>query len=85
MDLDSLASKIAARVAPDALLDIEDVAALLHVSPRQFSEAYASAPGFPQALRLKTATGRSRPRWMRSDVMKWVTSHKTFGGRPRSG
>lgn len=88
-DLQALAREIAARMAPDALLDLEDVAALLKCTSRYVSEHYAKVPGFPPALQLPSSKGRvSRPRWQRSDIIAWVESHKagkdrSKGGRPR--
>lgn len=81
MNTVELAREIAARVAPDALLDAADTAALLKCSERYFKDNYATEPSFPKALRLKTSTGRSHPRWLRADIMQWVASHRT--GRPR--
>jgi hypothetical protein len=87
-DVENLARQIAARMAPDALLDSEDVGAILKCSPRYVREQFAIAPGFPKAIRL---TGpehrRGSPRWRRSDIMDWVNSHVNGatkrGGRPR--
>src|SRR3546814_10768058 len=62
--VEELARQIAARMAPDALLDAEDVAALLKCTSRYVTESYSIAKGFPKALRL-TGPGerRSKPRW----------------------
>lgn len=83
-----LAREIAARMAPDALLDAEDVAAILKCSARYVTEQYTLSPGFPKPLRLTGPDGRrSKPRWKRSEVMAWVDSHANGavkrGGRPR--
>lgn len=88
VDIQILAREIAARMAPDALLDAEDVGAVLKCSARYVLEEYASAPGFPEAIRLTGPNGRrGKPRWRRSDVMTWVDSHAggrtKRGGRPR--
>lgn len=88
-EIESLARQIAARMDPDALLDAEDVAAILKCSPRYVTEQYVLAAGFPKAIRL---TGpekrRSQPRWRRSEIMAWVDAHRngatTRGGRPRN-
>jgi predicted DNA-binding transcriptional regulator AlpA len=74
-------------MAPDALLDSEDIAALLKCSPRYVTECYVASPGFPKAIRLTIRTGKSQPRWQRSDVIRWIETHKTTtprGGRPRN-
>ena len=88
IDVEALAREIAARMAPDALLDAQDVGALLKVSARYVTEQFASAPGFPAAVRLTGPDGRrGKPRWHRSDIMRWVASHHAGaskrGGRPR--
>lgn len=88
-EIEDLARQIAARMDPDALLDAEDVAAILKCSPRYVTEQYVLATGFPKAIRL---TGpekrRSQPRWRRSEIMAWVDAHRngatTRGGRPRN-
>jgi len=88
LDVQALAREIAARMAPDALLDADDVAALLKCAPRYVTEQYASAPGFPKALRLTGPDGRrSQPRWLRAEVVAWIAAHRDGkskrGGRPR--
>ncbi len=87
-EVQDLAREIAMRMAPDSLLDAKDIGALLKCSAEYVTEHYAKAPGFPQALRLTGIDGRkSKPRWMRSDVITWVERHKngrgTGPGRPR--
>lgn len=87
--IQELARQIAARMSPDALLDAEDVAAILKCSARYVTEQYVLATGFPKAIRL---TGpdkrRSKPRWKRIEIMDWVDSHTNGstkrGGRPRN-
>lgn len=86
--MEELARQIAARLASDALLDARDIGALLKCTPAYVTEAYARAPGFPQAIRLRGLDGRrSKPRWRRHDVIDWINSHlggkSKFGGRPR--
>lgn len=88
MDIQELAREIAARMAPDALLDADDVAALLKCSTRYVVEQYAVSPGFPETIRLTGPDGRrGHPRWRRADIMAWVDSHgagrSKRGGRPR--
>src|SRR5699024_7628103 len=83
-----LARELAARMAPDALLDAADVGALLGCSPRYVTEQYVLAPGFPTAIRLTGAGGRrGKPRWKRSDIMAWIDrdpgARTKLGGRPR--
>lgn len=83
-----LARHIAARMAPDALLDAEDVGALLKCSARYVTEQFVLSPGFPVAIRLTGPGGRrGKPKWKRSDIMAWVDAHSggqsKRGGRPR--
>lgn len=88
IDISALAREIAARMAPDALLDSEDVGALLKCSARNVMARYVPAPGFPKAIRLTTTEGKSQPRWVRSDIVAWVEKHRKGvtgrGGRPRA-
>lgn len=88
LDLHDLAREIAMRMDPDALLDSDDVGAMLKCPARAVTEDYARAPGFPKAYRLTKRTGRSQPRWKRSEVQSWIDSHKNGatrrGGRPRN-
>ena len=89
VDVQALAREIAVRMAPDALLEASDVGAMLKCSPRYVLEHYVTAPGFPKPLRLTAAGGvRSKPRWLRGDLTKWIESHvggqSKRGGRPRN-
>lgn len=88
IDMRELARHLGAMIADDALLDTEDVAAMLKVSPRYVSESYVNAPGFPAPIYLTGSEGRkSKPRWMRRDVIEWISKHAAGysprGGRPR--
>lgn len=88
MDVVALARELAARMAPDALLDADDAGAILGVTGRYLREQLAAAPGFPRAVRLPLAGGgRAHPRWRRSDIMRWVDDNadgrSTRGGRRR--
>lgn len=83
MDVQELAREIACRMAPDALLNSEDVGALLGCSGRYVSEHYVVTPGFPKAIRLQGPAGRrGQPRWQRSAIMEWVSSHLDGANRP---
>lgn len=88
VDVIDLAREIAMRMDPDALLDSADVGAMLKCEPRSVTEEYAKAPGFPKPYRLTKPTGRSQPRWKRSEIQSWIDSHKNGaskrGGRPRN-
>lgn len=89
IDVQALAREIASRMAPDALLDTEDVAALIKVAPRVVLEQYVPEPGFPKPIRLtRKGGGKGQPRWQRKDIMAWIESHKNGrtkrGGRPRA-
>lgn len=84
----ALAREIAFRMAPDALLDAEDVGAMFKVSARYVTENLVTAPGFPKAIRIALADGRrSHNRWLRSDIIRYIASHRDgvtkCGGRPR--
>lgn len=89
IDVEHLAREIAVRMQPDALLDAEDVGAMLKCSARYVTESFVTVPGFPKAIRL---TGpdrrRGQPRWQRRDIVAWIERHKdsktTRGGRPRN-
>lgn len=84
IDVQELAREIAARLSPDALLDSDDVGALLKCSARYVTEQLVMAPGFPKAIRLKGPSGRrGQPRWKRSAITDWVASHDIIVGRPR--
>lgn len=88
IDIVKLAREIAFRMAPDALLDSEDIAAMLRCTPRYVTSRYAHAPGFPKAILLRGANGGvSKPRWRRVDIATWIESHADnqhkIGGRPR--
>lgn len=77
INVEHLAREIAMRMAPDALLDAEDVAALLKCSARYVLEDYSKAPGFPKAIRLMGPNQRrGNARWRRSDIVEWVNSHE---------
>ena len=86
IDIVSLAREIAFRLAPDALLDSEDVGALLKCAARSVTEYYALLPGFPKSIRLNGP--RSRPKWKRGEVMAWIEGHTEpkpkRAGRPRN-
>ena len=85
IDIVALAREIATRMAPDALLDSQDVAALLKCSPRYVTESFALAPGFPKAIRLAGVDGsRSRPRWYRAEIMAWIEA-QSYSTRARGG
>lgn len=85
-----LARQIAARMSPEALLSAEDVGAMLGYPARYIRETIALAPGFPSAIRLRLNDDgkRSNPRWRRTDVEEWVTTHlaqrRSRSGRPRN-
>jgi len=73
LDIKELAREISARLAPDALLNAEDVAAILRCSPGYVLETFIKIPGFPSAIRLPGPGGRrGHPRWKRSDIIEWV-------------
>lgn len=87
LDLQALAREIAARMDPLALLDADDVGALLKCCPRQVTERYAKTAGFPKPVPLAVEAGkRARPRWQRRDIAEWIESRKAREkkpGRPR--
>lgn len=87
-DIQALAREIAARIAPDALLDADDVGALFKVSGDYVRKSLVKAPGFPKAIRIAGEDGRrGQPRWLRADITAYIASHKAGatkrGGRPR--
>ena len=85
IDVEALARAIAGRMAPDALLDADDVGAVLKCSARYVRESLNGTPGFPRAIRLPTNDGsRSHPRWVRADIIEWVERHRA-GRTPGRG
>jgi hypothetical protein len=84
--LGALAREIAARITDDALLDAEDIAALLKVEPRYVRDNYALTKGFPAAIRLVNISGgKGHPRWRRCEIMKWINDHSNGRAPGRSG
>jgi hypothetical protein len=64
IDVIALAREIAYRMAPDAVLDSEDIGAMLKCSYRYVRECYAIVPGIPKAtnaceMLLEPGTSRS--------------------------
>jgi len=73
INIQELAREIAVRLAPDTLLNAEDVAAILKCSTGYVLEHYVHAPGFPAEIRLAGPNGRrGQPRWRRSEIMDWI-------------
>lgn len=88
IDVDELARQIAARLAPDALLDAADVGAMFKVSAKYVTEKMVTWPGFPKPIRFRgQGEHRSHPRWQRADITKYIATHRNgvtaVGGRPR--
>jgi len=89
INIQELAREIAVRLAPDALLNAEDVAALLKCSTSYVLEQYVHAPGFPPSIRIVGPNGRrGHPRWRRSEIMDWIDLNQETNigraGRPRN-
>lgn len=89
IDVEALARHIAVRMDPEALLDAEDVGAILRCTARYVKESYTRAPGFPKAIRLPGPDAqKSQPRWRRSHIMAWIEANEdgktTRGGRRRN-
>lgn len=84
LDLQALAREIAARMAPDALLDADDVGALMKYSPRYVTEELAKRPWFPKPVNLGA---KGQPRWMRADIAACIAARRQEAqkkpGRPR--
>ena len=89
IDHQALAREIAMRMAPDALLDAEDVAAWFKVAPRYVTEELAKVPGFQKAVRVpRPGGGKGHPRWPRAQIAAYIdtltgTKPSPAGGRPR--
>lgn len=84
-DIQHLARELAARMAPDALLDANDVAALLKYEPRYVSERLSRAEGFPRCVKIPGVLGtKGQRRWVRSDIVTWYESIKA-GKKPGGG
>jgi hypothetical protein len=76
--IDQLARAVAAHLPAQmpvdiALWDGDYIAALMQMKPKYFKEQVATAPGFPQAIRVPLASGgRSSPRWKAEEVIEWM-------------
>lgn len=90
-EIDELAAAITRRLTPTVPLELElwsakEVAALLKVNPRQVTERYAVAEGFPKPIRLPSLSGgRGVPRWGAADVVTWAAQHREGTPTSRSG
>ncbi|KWO06216.1 hypothetical protein WM26_31025 [Burkholderia cepacia] len=76
--MDELARKIASRLAPHALWDLEEVAEYLHRSAQHTRQWIVTLDGFPRPIRIpsgKSAAERAHPLWRAKDVIVWVESH----------
>jgi hypothetical protein len=83
IDLQSLGREIAARMAPDALLDAADVGALLKYDPRYITDELQHSPQFPKPVRFELRGGRkTHPRWRRSDITAMVDNMAMGAGKP---
>lgn len=88
VDIVALAREIAVQMAPDALLNREDLAVMLRCATKSL-DRYVNSSGFPRPIRLQGSDGtRSNRRWLRADVVAWIKSHETVEqkrvGRPRN-
>jgi cytochrome P450 len=88
IDLQALAREIAMRMAPDALLDFDDIGAWLKLKPRYVSEELSKHPDFPRAVQFDTTRGRkTHARYLRADIAAFIERRRAgknpAGGRPR--
>lgn len=69
----------------DRYLSADRIAEILEMKPRDFKERYAPHPDFPEPYRFpRLGGGRSNPRWLESDIRKWVESCRVdFSNRRR--
>lgn len=83
IDLQALAREIAARMDPLALLDADDVAALMKYRKRTVLEDLAKKPWFPKPVNLDGG----QPRWLRADITACLEARREKAekkpGRPR--
>lgn len=61
----------------------EKCAGYLDIDVQTFRNQYASSPLFPCPIRLKTASGKSHPRWNAQKVIDWVDAHAEEVARRR--
>lgn len=85
-ELVALAREIAARMDPDALIDLADIGALVKRSAEYVDKEYVPAPGFPKPVHLVGKSARkSHKLWMRRDITAWIEAHvPKKPGRPRN-
>lgn len=82
IDIQALAREIAARMDPAALMDAEDVGALMRYSARHVNEVLAKKDWFPRPVDLD-----GQRRWRRADIVACIEQRqvkaKKKPGRPR--
>ncbi|WP_321822103.1 MULTISPECIES: hypothetical protein [unclassified Burkholderia] len=77
-ELETLAGQIAAKVSPNALWHLAEVAEYLHRSEQHTRQWIITLSGFPRPIRIpsgKSATERARPLWRSKDVIEWAESY----------
>jgi hypothetical protein len=58
------------------LWDMATIAAYLKRDVQVVRSRMACMPGFPKAIRLPTATGRTQPLYQASEIVAWARSHQ---------
>ena len=58
------------------LWDMAMIAAYLKRDVQVVRERMACMPGFPNAIRLPTKTGRSQPLYQAKEIITWARSHQ---------
>jgi predicted DNA-binding transcriptional regulator AlpA len=82
VDIEGLARRIAARLAPHALWDLTDVAAYLHHSAPHTRQWIVTQDGFPRPIRLPTGKGATEQLgglWRSKDVVAWAEASAEQG------
>lgn len=78
MNIDQLASAVAARLPPVIPISVDlwsatEIAAYLKRDRRTTAEKLVYLPGFPAAIRLpSTGTKKAHPLWKARDVIAWA-------------
>lgn len=58
------------------LWTINHISDYLHISVSSLRNRVINAPGFPQAIRIKTTEGRGSPLWKADEIVEWVEMHQ---------
>ena len=80
--IDQLAAAVANHMKSVIPLEVDlwstvEIAAYLKKSPASVADRVVCLPGFPQAIRLPSATGgKGHPLWKAIEVIAWTEKHQ---------